>query len=279
MLCATIAFVGMQAVVKDARAHGLDPAAVMFVRTAPGLPFLWWVLHKRGERLAPDRPGNLFVRSLFGSVAMATNFTAMRYMSLGQFSTLQLSQPVFVALIAPLLLKERVRAATWLAIALAGAGALVLAVPENEGRALNAFGASLGITSALASAFAMIWVRKATETDPAERVVFYFAAWVSLLSLAVGLARGSFADFAAAAESPAHLALWIVGMAGFGTLGQVLMTRAYVHGEATLVAVVGYSGVLFSMLLDLALFAIAPAESAFWGAGLMIAAAVIIVRK
>jgi drug/metabolite transporter (DMT)-like permease len=278
MLCATISFVAMQAVVKDAREHGLDPNAVMFFRTAPGLPFLWWVLHKRGERLAPDRPGNLFVRSLFGSVAMATNFTAMRYMSLGQFSTLQLSQPVFVALIAPLLLKERVRAATWLAMTLAGCGASVLLAPASEGRALTLWAASLGIASALASAFAMIWVRKATETDPAERVVFYFAAWVSIVSLAIGLSRGSFTTFVEAA-APARLVLWTVGMASFGTLGQVLMTRAYIHGEATLVALVGYSGVLFSMLLDFTLFAIAPAETAFWGAGLMIAAAIIIVRK
>jgi drug/metabolite transporter (DMT)-like permease len=279
MLCATVSFVFMQAVVKDARESGVDPNAVMFFRTAPGLPFLWWVLHKRGERLAPDRPGNLFVRSLFGSVAMATNFTAMRYMSLGQFSTLQLSQPVFVALIAPLLLKERVRPATWLAMALAGSGALVMLLPESrQGSNMTAWAASLGVTSALASAFAMIWVRKATETDPAERVVFYFAAWVSLVSLLIGLSRGSFTHFLAAA-SPPHLLLWTVGMAGFGTLGQVLMTRAYIHGEATLVALVGYSGVLFSMLLDFALFSVSPADTALLGAGLMIAAAIMIVRK
>jgi drug/metabolite transporter (DMT)-like permease len=278
MVCATLSLVAMQAVVKDARASGLDPSAVMFFRTAPGLPFLWWVLHRRGQRLSPDRPGNLFVRALFGSLAMATNFTAMRYMSLGQFAILQLSQPVFVALIAPLLLKERVRAAIWLAMTLAGSGALVLLVPENHESPVTAWAATLGVTSALSSAFAMIWVRKATATDPAERVVFYFAAWVSVVSLLVGLSRGSFSYFLSAAEPP-RLALWTLGMAGFGTLGQVLMTRAYVHGEATMVAIVGYSGVLFSMLLDYALFDVAPVESALMGAGLMVAAAVIIVRK
>ena len=195
MLGATLSFVAMQAVVKVARASGLDPSAVMFLRTAPGLPFLWWVLHARGERLAPDHPGNMFVRALFGSVAMATNFTAVRYMTLGQFSTLQLSQPVFVALIAPLLLKERVRSATWLAMVLAGSGGLVLLGPEIAGSTVSPWAAALGVTSALASAFAMIWVRKATETDPAERVVFFFAAWVSLVSLAIGVSRGSFSPF------------------------------------------------------------------------------------
>lgn len=278
MLSATLSFVAMQAVVKHARESGLDPAVVMFLRTAPGLPFLWWVLHRRGQRLAPDRPGNLFVRALFGSLAMATNFTAMRYMSLGQFSILQLSQPVFVALIAPILLAERVRKATWLAMLLAGSGALILLAPDGGQNPISAWGAALGVTSALSSAFAMIWVRKATESDPAERVVFYFAAWVSLVTLMIGVGRGSFVELLRTTE-PLRLLWWTAGMAGFGTLGQVLMTNAYLHGEATLVALVGYSGVLFAMLLDLALFAVAPAESALLGAALMVAAAVLIVRK
>jgi drug/metabolite transporter (DMT)-like permease len=108
--------------------------------------------------------------------------------------------------------------------------------------------------------------------------VFYFAAWVSLVTLAIGLASGSLAALLTTADA-ARLLLWTAGMAGFGTVGQVLMTRAYVHGEATLVALVGYSGVLFAMLLDLALFDVAPAESALLGAALMIAAAVLIVRR
>jgi drug/metabolite transporter (DMT)-like permease len=278
MLLATASFVGMQAVVKTARQGGLDPSEVMFFRTAPGLPLLWWLLRRRGQGLKPDRPASLLVRSLFGSVAMATNFTAVRYLSLGQFSTLQLSQPVFVALIAPLLLKERVRPATWLAMACAGSGALVMLSPWQEHNQVSSYAASLGIASALASAFAMIWVRKATETDPAERVVFHFAAWVSLVSLGLGLASGSFVGLLDEVAG-AQLALWALGMAGFGTLGQVLMTRAYVHGEATTVSMVGYSGVLLSMLLDSVVFDVAPAQSALLGAALMISAAVIILRR
>jgi S-adenosylmethionine uptake transporter len=278
MLLATASFVGMQAVVKSARHAGLGPSEVMFLRTAPGLPVLWALLARRGQSLAPDRPGNLFVRSVFGALAMATNFTAMRYLSLGQFSTLQLSQPVFVALIAPLLLKERVRAATWLAMLVAGAGALVLLAPWQEGTRVEPWAAALGLTSALATAFAMMWVRKATESDPAERVVFHFAAWVTLGSLTAGLARGGFVHLSESVGL-ARLMLWTLGMAGFGTLGQLLMTRAYVHGEATVVSIVGYSGVLLAMLLDLTLFGVVPAASALLGAGLMMLAALVLLRR
>ena len=49
MLLATASFAAMQAVVKSARHGGLDPSEVMFFRTAPGLPFLWWALARQGQ--------------------------------------------------------------------------------------------------------------------------------------------------------------------------------------------------------------------------------------
>jgi drug/metabolite transporter (DMT)-like permease len=277
MLLACAAFVAMQALVKSVRERGLDPSEVMFFRTAPGLPLLFWALRRRGESVQPDRPGNLFVRSLFGSLAMATNFTSLRSLSLSQFSTLGLSQPVFVALASPLLLKERVRGSTWLAMTLAFAGAYVLLSRDVNAQDVPLFAAALGLTSALASAFAMIWVRKSTESDPPERVVFHFAAWVSLGSLAVGLSRGYFVSMWSAPEL-GSLLVQIAGMAACGTAGQVLMTRAYVYGEATAVSMVGYSTVLMSMLLDLTVWGVAPGPGALLGSILMLAAAVVIVR-
>jgi drug/metabolite transporter (DMT)-like permease len=267
----------MQAVVKVARVSGFDASEVMFYRTAPGLPLLWWILRRRGQGLKPAQPGNLLVRSLFGSVAMSTNFTSMRWLSLAQFSTLGLLQPVFVALASPLILHERVRARIWLAMAAAFAGALIMLLPALDQRTLPLFAALLGLASALASAFAHIWVRKATEADPVERVVFHFAAWVSLGSLLFGLWRGSFRG-APAGVSALEMGLLIAGMSTFGTLGQVLMTRAHVFGEAATVSLVGYSNIALSMAVDLALWHVFPAPSALLGALLMIVAGVVLVH-
>jgi drug/metabolite transporter (DMT)-like permease len=277
MLGATLAFVCMQAVVKRARQGGMDPTEVMFFRTAPGLPVLWWILRRRGKGLVPDQPQSLFVRSLFGSVAMSTNFTSMRWLTLAQFSTLSLMQPVFVALAAPLILRERVRPLIWIALSLSFAGSFTMLVPALDARSIPLLAAALGLISALASAFAHIWVRKATETDPAERVVFHFAAWVSAGSLLVGLARGSFRAVPEA-MSGLELGLCVLGMASFGTLGQILMTRAHVFGEAATVSLVGYSSVALSMLADLVLFEVVPPASALVGAGLMVIAGIVLVR-
>ena len=277
MLGATASFVLMQAVVKRARESGLDTTETMFFRTAPGLPFLWWLLRQRSQGLMPARPKDVLVRSMLGSVAMSTNFTAMRWLSLAQFSTLGLSQPVFVALVAPLLLGERLNRHAWIAMLLALSGALVLIAPGLDARELALLPALLAVTSALFSAFAHIWVRKATEHDPPERVVFHFAALVAIVSLVVGLSRGYFAGVPAG-SSLGELAWIVIGMASLGTLGQVLMTRAHVHGDAPTVAMVGYAGIGLSMLADIALFDTWPAHSAYAGALLMVLAGIVLVR-
>jgi drug/metabolite transporter (DMT)-like permease len=75
-----------------------------------------------------------------------------------------------------------------------------------------------------------------------------------------------------------RLTLLVLGLSGFGTLGQVLMTRAYVHGEATTVSTVGYAGVALSMLVDWTLWDVAPGPSMYLGAALMGSAALVLVR-
>ena len=277
MLCANVAFVAMQAVVKSARQSGMHTMEVMFYRTAPGLPVLYWVLRRRGHSLKPEEPADVLIRSLLGSLAMGTNFAAMLWLSLAQFSTLNLLQPVFVALAAPLVLREPLRVHVWSALPLALAGALVLIVPGVETREIALGAAFLGLSSALFSAFAQMWVRKATASEPPDRVVFHFAAFVSVLALIIGVPRGDFQALPSS-ESLAVRLLEIAGMAGFGTLGQALMTRAYSLGEAASVSMIAYASILLSMGADLLWWRQSPTLSALFGALLVVLAGVVLVR-
>jgi len=276
MFAATASFVAMQAVVKAARLGGMDTTEVMFFRTAPGLPVLWLSLRKKGHGLAPEDGAGVLIRSLLGTLAMGTNFAALVWLTLAQFSTLSLAQPIFVALAAPLVLREPTRRHVILAMPLAIAGALTLILPGIESRSMPPIAAALAIASALFSAFAQMWVRKTTASDPPDRVVFYFALVVSVLSLVIGLVRGRFHTLTA--ESTGVALLEIVGMAGFGTLGQALMTRAYFHGEAASVSMVAYSGVALSLLLDIVLWSAIPTAMTLIGALLMVVAGLVLLR-
>jgi drug/metabolite transporter (DMT)-like permease len=276
MLGASASFVAMQAVVKHARQSGMDTTEVMFF-PAPGLPVLYFVLRRAGHGLRPTEPGDVFVRSLLGSLAMATNFAAMLWLSLAQFSTLHLTQPVLVALASPLVLGERVRRHTWAAMPLAALGAFILIAPGLGSRDFPILPALLALASAAFSCFAQIWVRRATASDPPDRVVFHFAAFVAVVSLVIGVLRGHF-QFPGTDVSLLRLSLQVAGMAGFGTLGQALMTRAYFHGEAAPVSMVAYSGIAMSLVADLAFWRVWPAPSALVGALFMVFGGVVLVR-
>jgi drug/metabolite transporter (DMT)-like permease len=236
------------------------------------------MLKRRGQGLTPDEPRQVLIRCIFGTLAMSTNFASMRWLSLAQFSTLSLTQPVFVALASPLLLSERVRKGTWAAIALGGFGSLVLLWPGLHARDVSAVPSLLALASASFSAMAVMWVRKATASEPPERVVFHFAAFASILALLVS-AVGSAPLQRPDGISWAHFVLCIVGMGGFGTLGQICMTYAFSLGEAATVSLVGYSSIGLSMLVDALLFDVSPAASALIGAAFIVMAGVILVRS
>jgi drug/metabolite transporter (DMT)-like permease len=137
--------------------------------------------------------------------------------------------------------------------------------------------ATLGIVSAIASAFAHIWVRKSTTRDPIERVVFHFAAWASAGALLFGLWDGGFRRLPQGLGALSALGL-VLAMALFGTLGQVLMTRAYTLGEAAMVSSVGYVGVLISMFADWLVWSVMPGGDALFAAALMLAGGVLLMR-
>jgi drug/metabolite transporter (DMT)-like permease len=281
MLAAVAAFVGMQSFVKLGRRAGMSTADVMFYRSALGLPVLYWMLRRRGQGLTPDEPRDVLIRCLFGTLAMSTNFASLRWLSLAQFSTLSLTQPVFVALASPLLLSERVRKGTWAAIGLAGFGSLVLLWPGLHVQGVSMVPSFLALFSACASAMAVMWVRKATASEPPERVVFHFAAFASILALTVSAATGAEGVPLQRPDgvSAARFALCVVGMGGFGTLGQICMTYAFSLGEAATVSLVGYSSIGLSVLMDAVLFDVTPAASALIGAAFIVMAGVILVRS
>ena len=131
MLGAVACFVGMAAIVKLLRDAGMGTAQVMFWRMAPSLPVVWWALRRRHVSLRPRQPTAIALRCVFGGLAMAAYFWALSALSLLQHTVLYLAQPVFVAMLAPFFLRERLRGAAIVALALALSGAALAVVPDE----------------------------------------------------------------------------------------------------------------------------------------------------
>lgn len=278
MLLATAAFVGMAVFVKLLREDGLATSEVMFWRMLPGLVWIWIELRVRKQSLWPNDAGLVVTRSLYGVAAMACYFYALRVLTMIEYTVLHLLQPVFVAVLAPVLLQERLRRAALLALVLALAGALVVVRPDRALRGdLTLLPVLGGIGAALFSALAHITVRKAMAKDSPECIVFWFTVVVSVSALLGGLWVG---DFRGLPEGLDGLdAAWkIAGMAGFGQVGQLAMTRAYGRAAAPTIAMVAYAAIPISIVVDMLAWGVMPGAGELLGSSLMVVAGVLLVR-
>lgn len=301
MLVATVAFCGMTACVKSLREHGMSTIEVIFYRMAPSLPWLAWEIHRLHLRIWPRRPALVLARSAFGGAAMATNFAAVRSLSLVQHTSLHLLQPVMVALCAPLLLREKLRGSALWALAVGLLGALVLVRADRLFRdthdaLIPALPAVISASSALFSAFAHItirlttariehdrapWIRgllgKRHEPEAPESVVFHFTLHVSIVAFVCGFALGDFRQLPVGMTSVGAIAT-IGLMALCGAIGQLTMSRAYAHSQAPAVAMVSYAGLPVGLVLDLLLWRSIPSATSIVGAVLVFAAGLLLVR-
>lgn len=274
MLGAAISFAAMDAGVKALRGAGFSTAEVIVYRTGLSLPVLWLALRARRVSLRPSRWDLIALRSLFGISAMAATFFAVRALTLVQHTVLHLLQPIFVAALAPLLLRERLHWVTAAALGVAAVGALVVALPGPELAGPPLVPALMAVAAALSSALAHLTVRTTSATEPAERVVFHFHLHGAIVGLAWALGTDGLTPI-----TSVGVAGLILGMGAAGTLGQVLMTSAYHHDHAARIAMVGYAGIPASVALD-AIFWDAPAGlHALVGAALMVGAGVLLHRR
>jgi drug/metabolite transporter (DMT)-like permease len=104
---------------------------VGFTRALVGAAVAWSVARARGSRLDfGDRKG-MWLRSLFGTASMTATFYALssRTLPLGDTVSLLYLTPVFLAVLAPVFLRERTGKRVVLALVLSISGALLILRP------------------------------------------------------------------------------------------------------------------------------------------------------
>jgi len=248
-------------------------AARAFVGAAVALG----VARLRGAPLAArDRKAMLW-RSVLGTTAMVLSFYALssRTLSLGDTATLLQLTPVFLAVLAPIFLRERTTLAVALAIGIALAGvALVLHPSFSFADTPGVPGPSAAMTAAAAvaaafvSSITMMLLRRLGQTESAEAIAFHFSLFAGVV-----LSLLSLLDLRVPTVRDAALMLATGLSAGFA---QIAMTRAYALDQAARVSSVGNLSVVVSALLGALALGERPSLSAIMGMLLVIAGGVVV---
>lgn len=231
IVASELLFASMGAAIKLASAT-LNNEMIVFLRNAVGMSLLLPIVLRYGANatLATRVPHLHLLRASAGVAAMYCFYHALSELGLAEGMLLKMTAPVFIPIIAFLWLREVPGRLLIVAVPVGFAGVLLVLDPRAE---INP-AALVGLLAALAK----VTVRRLSRTEPATRVVFYFAVLAMLIS-SLPLV------WAWRTPSLGELGLLIlIGTAG--TAGQFLLTRGYAAASAAQVAPFTYFSVLFA---------------------------------
>lgn len=223
---------------------------------ATAVPVAW--LQRSGVR--SRRPGLQAARAV-ALVSSAVLFLfGLKALPVAEATAMVFASPLFVTLLAALLLREVVPAPRWIPVLLGFAGVLVVVRPGGMG-----FGGAeiFPLLSSLAWAFAVVCTRKLSAIDPLP-VTMLYSALMGCIGLGLALPGVDFAAVGRAAPKLAVMALcWCAA--------QWLVVLAYRWADPSRIAPFAYSQLIWAGLLGFALFGHVPDPVSLLGMGTILA--------
>ena len=269
MLVAVGSFALMDAGLKTLAPH-YTPMQVASLRGFATLPIAFaWVLLQGGlGQLRRVRVPLHLLRAVLGITSLATFTYGLRGLPLSDAYTIFFAAPLLITIFAALWLGERIERRRWIAIGLGFAGTLLVLRPTGRGT-LTLSGLMI-LATAVTYAASAITTRVLGRTDSTQSMVFWL-----MLMVALGAGALALPDW-----RPIQRAHWpAIGLiAGAGSLGQWGITEAFRRGQASFIAPLEYTALLWGIALDWTLWRTLPGPLTLAGAAVIIATGVYLIR-
>jgi drug/metabolite transporter (DMT)-like permease len=190
---------------------------------------------------------------------------------LADLTAISFTTPLFLTVLAMLFLGERIHRFRWTALGVGFVGVLVTIGPHLSFADGASAGVLVALTSAIFSAFALMFLRRMSGGEHAITITFYFSLTFMVCSALTALGGW---------PVPTH-AQWllIVGAGLFGVFGQLLMTYSYRYAEASTIAPLDYGNMILAIVLGYLFFDEIPMLSVWIGAPLILGAGLIILWR
>ncbi len=209
------------------------------------------------------------LRGLLGIVMITTFAYGLKLLSLAEAYSIFFIAPTLITALSVFILKEKVDAARWCAVAVGMGGVLVVLRPT--GGDFFSIGGLAVLASAACYAVSAITGRVLSRSDASESMVFWL-----MLMMAIGGVALSAHEWVAIREQDWLL---LAGLSLSGFLGQLAITEAFRLGKASSVAPFEYSALAWGMGLDWILWQVLPDQYTLLGAAIIIASGVYLIRR
>jgi drug/metabolite transporter (DMT)-like permease len=265
--CALLA--GLSVIGRYVTISGVPPFQVVFLRVIfvliTMLPL--FVLHGKSFVRTTQWP-TYGIRAVTGSIAMFSWFTALSLIPVGEVTAISFLAPLFATVGAALILGEVVRIRRWIATLIGLIGALVILRP---GVVELSLGGWLAVASAIAMGISSVFIKRLTDSDNPDKVVFISTILQAPLTLIPALIVWQWPD----------PGMWpyLIAMGPVATLGHVTLSRAFAAADASFTMTFDFARLPFAVVFGFAVFGETIDVWTWAGAAIIFAASVFIVHR
>lgn len=178
----------------------------------------------------------MIFRALAGLTAMSLFFMSLKYLPVGTAVSLRYLAPIYAAIFAVFLLKEKLKPFQWFLFLFAFAGVLVLKGFDSN---INTIGLLLVLAASVFSGLVYVLIRKIGNSDHPLVIVNYF--------MFTGTVIGGILSINNWITPKGVDWLLLLSLGVFGFFGQVFMTKAFQIAKTNLVAPLKYIEVIFTI--------------------------------
>lgn len=253
------------------------PMEVTFFRNIFSVIALFGWLYFSGtlHALRTNRPWAHLFRGIIGTVGIVLGAWALSMMPLSETTILLFTSPLFVVLLSYPVLGERVGKYRLGAVAVGFIGVLITINPTaSAAQSLPLLGVMAGLLWGFSSGCVDICLRWMGRTENSMATVFYFVLFGSLTT-------GLHLPFATMPPQgfSIEIILIIFGLGLSGLLSLLAKTQSFKMGEATMIAPIMYTMIIWTMLFDYIFWGKAPTINVIAGATLIIASNIFIIYR
>ena len=259
--------------VHDASAKALGQSfsvhQITFMRFSISLLLLLPILAFIGfDKVGTKHPWIQGTRATLAVLAQMLAYFALAHMLLADVTAIAFTRPLFLTVMAVVILHEKAHWRRWAAVAI-GFGGMLLMV-EPSGGSATLLPASAAILSAVVFSAVGIAVRRyAASEHPVTWMFYYYVAGV-LLS-----APGTWLTWQTPTLDQLGIALMLAAIA---MIAQIAFIMAFTVGEASAVGPMDYTRLVYATIFGWFVFAELPALSTWAGAAIIVAASYYVAR-
>lgn len=268
MVGALLSFM-LVAIAGRAAARGADALQIAVWRTIIGFAILVAIMTVQGisfGSLVSKKPGLQVARNLIHFTAQFSWLYALTRMTLAELTALEFTAPLWVALLAPFLLGERLSLLRLTAAVLGFIGVLIVVRP---GTIPLSEGTPFGILAAVGFALSMLTTKRLLTGDSAFTILFWMQGLQILIGLSVVMS-GTRLGYGRGLPLPDLVTFgWLAGVGVFGLTAHYSLAKAFTYADTIVVAPMDFLRLPLMVLVGVLLYA-EPLD--FWvlGGGIIV---------